>query len=80
MSPALWMLGLVRRIALWTLAILAGVLVLWAFVHVGIREFGGRTDDADGITLTVLHWSGDGGQEEDAIVEESLARFVAAGQ
>jgi multiple sugar transport system permease protein len=78
MSLAVWILGLARRLSLGALALVAAGLVAWAFIHVGIRDFVGREDAGDGITLTVLHWSGDGGQEEDAIVEESLARFEAA--
>jgi len=56
----------------------AAVLVCWAFARVGLRELG-RLRAADGrTTLTVLHWSGEGGPEEDEIVERSLRDFEAA--
>jgi ABC-type sugar transport system permease subunit/ABC-type glycerol-3-phosphate transport system substrate-binding protein len=62
----------------------AAVLVAWAFVRVGTREYGrvtggtGAQAGDDRATLTVLHWSGEGGPEEDEIVEKSLRDFEAA--
>jgi multiple sugar transport system permease protein len=56
----------------------AAVLVAWAFWRVGARELG-RLFAADPRTeLVVLHWSGEGGPEEDEIVERSLRDFEAA--
>lgn len=53
-------------------------LLLWAFARVGLREFA-RVFATDGRTeLVVMHWSGGGGQEEDAIVDSSLQEFEAA--
>jgi multiple sugar transport system permease protein len=61
----------------WLLAACAVLLIAWAFITVAIREFG-RLLSADGRTeIVVMHWSGEGGQEEDAIVEAALARFTA---
>jgi len=56
----------------------AAVLVLWAFARVGWREFHRARGGDGGITLTVLHWSGEGGPEEDAIVSDSLRAFEQA--
>ena len=71
----------VRRAGLafrWTLAGAAALLVAWAFVRVAAREWR-RAGEGDGRTvLTVLHWSGEGGPEEDEIVERSLRDFEAA--
>ncbi len=62
----------------WTLAAAAAVLVAWAFARVGLREIR-RAGGSDGRTeITVLHWSGEGGPEEDEIVERSLREFEAA--
>ena len=62
----------------WTLGVAAVALVVWAFARVGWRELGRTRADAGGTTLTVLHWSGEGGPEEDDIVESSLRAFEAA--
>jgi ABC-type sugar transport system permease subunit/ABC-type glycerol-3-phosphate transport system substrate-binding protein len=62
----------------WTLGLLALALVVWAFARVGRREVARLFTNEPGIELTVLHWSGEGGPEEDAIVERSLAGFKAA--
>lgn len=53
----------------------AALLVTWAFARVGVREIRRALVAQPGIELTVLHWSGEGGPEEDAIVERSLAAF-----
>jgi hypothetical protein len=62
----------------WTLGVLAAALVVWAFARVGWREFHRASGGRDGIVLTVLHWSGEGGPEEDAIVNDSLRAFERA--
>lgn len=62
----------------WTLGVAAAVLVLWAFARVGWREFHRAGGGDAGVTLTVLHWSGEGGPEEDAIVSDSLRAFEQA--
>jgi len=61
----------------WTLGALAAVLVLWSFARVAGRELG-AADRAAAVELTVMHWSGEGGQEEDRIVLDLLAGFEAA--
>ncbi len=60
------------------LTIAAVALVAWAFVHVAVREWGRFHSDADTIELVAMHWSGDGGPAEDAIVDDALAAFEAA--
>ncbi len=51
-------------------------MVLWAFARVSLRL--DPHDILDGQqTLTVMHWSGDAGQEEDAIVADLIADFEA---
>lgn len=62
----------------WTLVSAAALLVAWSLWRVGAREFR-RLGASDGrTTITVLHWSGEGGPEEDEIVERSLREFEAA--
>ena len=57
------------------LTALAALGVIWAFARVGARE-GARLFHHDSRTeLVVMHWSGEGGQEEDTIVEDALAEF-----
>jgi multiple sugar transport system permease protein len=59
------------------LAAAAILLVVWSFARVGVREWNrGALPDGE-IEIVVMHWSGDAGQQEDAIVEASLARFEA---
>jgi multiple sugar transport system permease protein len=53
------------------------VLIAWAFITVGVREFGRLSSSDQRTELVVMHWSGEGGQEEDAIVEAAIARFSA---
>jgi Fur family iron response transcriptional regulator len=61
-----------------TLAVVAVLLVTAAFARVITRTVtSGAFADGE-IELTVMHWSGEGGQEEDKIVEDSLAEFEAA--
>lgn len=62
----------------WTLGIGAVALVAWAFGRVAWREVGTRLAKVDGVELTVMHWSGEGGPEEDAIVARSLREFQEA--
>jgi len=78
MSPAGRLFRAVRRALVTLLLALSVALVAWAFLRVGLRAVRGGPAGPAEITLTVLHWSGDGGQEEDAIVEASLAAFEAA--
>ncbi len=67
-------LATIRRVLLATTAIV----VAWAFLHVAVREWR-RHSAADAATeLVVLHWSGDAGQEEDQIMEDSLRAFERA--
>ena len=70
-------LRLLRDALRWTLGALAAALVLWSFARVIGREFG-RPDGAAAVELTVMHWSGEGGQEEDQIVQRLLRDFEAA--
>jgi multiple sugar transport system permease protein len=58
----------------WTLTAIAAALVLWSFARVIGRELA-ASDAGAAVELTVMHWSGEGGQEEDAIVEDLLRRF-----
>ncbi len=68
----------VAAFARFVLGGLALVAVAWSFLHVGRREWA-RLRSAGGETeLVVMHWSGDAGPEENAIVEQSLAAFEAA--
>ncbi|MFM1829716.1 MAG: L-arabinose transport system permease protein AraP [Planctomycetota bacterium] len=61
------------------LAVLAVILVVWSFGRVGLRAWRTWRDRADlAKELVVLHWSGEGGPEENAIVEQSLRAFEAA--
>ncbi len=57
------------------LMIVAVIAVLWAFGRVGAREIGRMWNVDDRTEIVVMHWSGDGGQEEDQIVEDALRRF-----
>ena len=60
------------------LAVVALVLVVAAFARVLYRTATAGETAADETVLTVMHWSGEGGQEEDKIVEDSLRAFEAA--
>ncbi len=53
-------------------------LIVWSFMRVGSRELSRLLRANDGTELVVLHWSGEGGPEEDEIVERSLRAFEAA--
>ena len=55
------------------LTVLAVALLAWSFARVGWRTFTNWRDRAAvEKELVVLHWSGEGGPEEDAIVEGAL--------
>ena len=49
--------------------------VLWAFATVTVREAGRMGWNDPRTELVVMHWSGEGGQEEDQIVEDALRSF-----
>ncbi len=66
--------SLLRR----ALAFVAAVLVIAAFGRVIYRTATAGSTAPGEIELTVMHWSGDGGQEEDKIVEDALAEFEKA--
>ncbi|MBL1218844.1 MAG: extracellular solute-binding protein [Planctomycetes bacterium] len=62
------------------LILISIVLVTWAFARVIHREIWPNSGQADQAVrtraeLVVMHWSGEGGQQEDAIVEHALERF-----
>ncbi|MEM8713934.1 MAG: extracellular solute-binding protein [Planctomycetota bacterium] len=70
--------GVLIRAARWVFAGLAALLTLWSFGRVLWRD-ALRPDDTGAKTkLVVMHWSGGGGQEEDAIVGAALERFETA--
>ncbi|MBM4008159.1 MAG: extracellular solute-binding protein [Planctomycetes bacterium] len=71
------MVPAVGRTFQWLLAACAVLLIAWAFLTVGIRELGRLLSTDARTEIVVMHWSGEGGQEEDAIVEAALARFTA---
>ena len=60
------------------LVVAAVVMVTWAFWRVTVRVWNKAVVSDDRTELVVMHWSGDGGPEEDAIVEDALQRFEAA--
>jgi len=68
----------IRRIARTVLAGGAFALIAWALLRAGSREFARAFATTAGTELVVLHWSGEGGPEEDEIVERSLRAFEAA--
>ncbi len=60
-------------------AFAAIALVLWSFARVGLRQLNHWRESAQiKQELVVLHWSGEGGPEEDEIVDNSLRAFEAA--
>ena len=73
-SPWIW----IRRILRGWMTTAALLVVGWAFVHVAIREWNRATESGRTIELVVMHWSGDGGPAEDAIVDDALAAFEAS--
>lgn len=68
----------VTRLARRALAALTAVAVLWAAARVITRDLVGSHGDSDEVVLTVMHWSGDAGQEEDRIVEDALRGYEEA--
>ena len=70
-----WTFGAVLRAAL---VAVAALLVVAAFSRVAWRVATRDGANPGEIVLTVMHWSGEGGQEEDKIVEDSLRAFEAA--
>ncbi|MEM9064623.1 MAG: extracellular solute-binding protein [Planctomycetota bacterium] len=56
----------------WTLVALATVLVVWAFLDVGVRSLGGLGDDR--IRLRILYW---GDNREREIIDDLIAAFEA---
>ena len=82
------MFRILARASAWLLAAIATVAVVWAFLWVLLRPLRSSSSDqpdpaataqvnGDVVELVVMHWSGEGGQEEDAIAEELLADFEA---
>lgn len=63
--------------ARFVLGALAALAVLWAFGRVARRDLLAGERAAGKTRLVVMHWSGEGGQEEDAIVRDALAAFEA---
>mgnify|MGYP002777909671 CR=1 FL=1 len=66
----------VRQILGRAVQILALAAVLWAFARVLARSGAGAP--AGQVELVVMHWSGETGQQENAIVEASLRRFESS--
>src|SRR4051812_26064030 len=56
------------------LALAALLIVLWAFVHVGVRVTRERFGTHRPITLTILHW---GDNAENDILNQLVARYEA---
>ncbi|MFO0826853.1 MAG: extracellular solute-binding protein [Phycisphaerales bacterium] len=78
MSPRGGHGAIAMRLVRLILALVAIALVVWAFARVGAREFRRIAAAKSGTELVVLHWSGEGGPEEDEIVERSLRAFETA--
>ncbi len=57
---------------------LAVLAVIWAAGWVFVRDVLRSDDSGAAVVLTAMHWSGDAGQEEDAIVDAALAAFEAS--
>ncbi|RMF79392.1 MAG: sugar ABC transporter substrate-binding protein, partial [Planctomycetota bacterium] len=58
-----------------TVAACSILITLWAFAWVLTRPLRTAGDDPNRIELTVLHWSGGGGPEEDQIIIDLLDAF-----
>ncbi|MDP7005022.1 MAG: extracellular solute-binding protein [Phycisphaerales bacterium] len=70
-------MALVRQLKKWSsriLVVASSVLVIWAFGRVGLRAISSGNEEGKTV-ITVMHWSGGGGQQEDAIVEDSIREF-----
>ena len=72
-SPSGWQV--LARAYRWLLAIAAILIVAWAFVWVAVREVRSSFTAGDEVELVLMHWSGGGGEEEDAIVADSIRVF-----
>ncbi|MBM4113245.1 MAG: extracellular solute-binding protein, partial [Phycisphaerae bacterium] len=72
--------GAIGRTIRAALVVVAIAAVAWAFAWKAWRaiERAGARGDGDVIELVVLHWSGEGGPEENAIVDRTLKGFEAA--
>ncbi len=69
---------MIRLTAQWLRRLLwmaTGAIVLWAFATVAVRELRALLSRDTRTELVVMHWSGEGGQEEDQIVEDALRTF-----
>ncbi|MBT3341244.1 MAG: extracellular solute-binding protein [Planctomycetes bacterium] len=70
------MFNFFSRTASALLIAIAIILVAWAFTRVANRpDHHAQIEGQE--TLTLMHWSGDAGQEEDAIVADLIADFEA---
>ncbi|MBT5101567.1 MAG: hypothetical protein HOM77_06580, partial [Planctomycetes bacterium] len=66
------MFNFFSRTASALLIAIAIILVAWAFTRVANRpDHHAQIEGQE--TLTLMHWSGDAGQEEDAIVADLIA-------
>ena len=57
------------------LALVSALAVAWAAVRVARRDLLSGDAGSERVVLTVMHWSGDAGQEEDRIVEDALRAY-----
>ena len=60
------------------LALVSALAVAWAAVRVARRDLLSGDAGSERVVLTVMHWSGDAGQEEDRIVEDALRAYEQA--
>ena len=60
------------------LALVSALAVAWAAVRVARRDLLSGDAGSEQVVLTVMHWSGDAGQEEDRIVEDALRAYEQA--
>ncbi|MBL9118503.1 MAG: extracellular solute-binding protein [Phycisphaerae bacterium] len=67
-----------RRVCKAALGLAALLVIVWSFLHVAWREGSRLLSRPNSTVLTVMHWSGDGGPEEDEMVERSMRAFEAA--
>ena len=71
------LLSQLALIARWVLAGIAAGFVIWAFARVGARTVRDVLAGDTRTEITVMHWAGGGGQEEDRIVADLIADFCA---
>ncbi|MCA9243734.1 MAG: extracellular solute-binding protein [Phycisphaerales bacterium] len=69
------LLSQLALIARWVLAGIAAGFVIWAFARVGARTVRDVLAGDTRTEITVMHWAGGGGQEEDRIVADLIADF-----